>query len=148
MSERDLSDTYAKRRAAGSDAYPDRRLAIAVHGRPKATDPRSKNWTGGASVELDAIDPETPSSTSIAENSKRCSSLSALSVSSWPCSPMRRAKRSPDGMPDQRPAVSEVSEVSDPPSAAYSPLHLFSVSIKACDRARAKRTRRKGMENH
>ena len=25
----------------------------------KTSDPRSKNWTGGASVELDAIDPET-----------------------------------------------------------------------------------------
>jgi hypothetical protein len=25
----------------------------------KTSDPRSKNWTGGASVELDAVDPET-----------------------------------------------------------------------------------------
>jgi hypothetical protein len=36
-----------------------RRRADGAGGTAKASDPRSKNWTGGESVELDAIEPDT-----------------------------------------------------------------------------------------
>ena len=68
----------------------------------KAADPRSKNWTGGESVELDAIDPDILRAL-VRQSIQRhvdprqlesCSSPSDRSASNWPCSPMKHDRRS------------------------------------------------------